>query len=150
MCNPDMQETNEITQSSPPPCVIDLHFTLVDLPGYGYAQAAKKEIAKWGELIDSYFAATQKLIHVFSLIDIRHEPSLLDKQMVQFLYRARLPFTLIATKSDKIKKSAQPAQIQILASSLGVGRDNIIACSAETGEGRGAVLKRLGDVLDIR
>jgi len=122
-------------------------FILVDLPGYGYAQAAKKEIERWGGLIEDYFAASQKLVHVFSLVDIRHEPSALDKQMIKFLYQSGIPFTVVATKSDKIKKSALQNNLQMLAAGLAIGRDNIIACSAETREGRDKVLARLGQVL---
>ena len=122
-------------------------FILVDLPGYGFAQAAKSEIARWGNLIDQYFASTQKLIHVFSLVDIRHAPSALDRQMVRFLFQYRVPFTLVATKADKLSKSVVQKHVQMLANELMVGRDDIIPCSAENGDGKARIFARLGSIL---
>ena len=123
-------------------------FVLVDLPGYGYAKAQKTKIAEWGKLIENYFNTTQKLNHVFALVDIRHPPSVLDKQMIQYLYHHAIPFTVIATKLDKIKKPQVSKHIQILATELGLGKDNIIACSAETKDGRDKVLNRIGELLE--
>jgi GTP-binding protein len=120
---------------------------LVDLPGYGYAEAGRAEIDKWGKLIEGYFAATQKLVHTFALVDIRHEPSKLDLVMIKFLYASGLPFTVIATKADKIKKSQMAKHLQMLASVLAIGKDNIIPCSTLDKIGREAVLARLGQVL---
>ena len=125
-------------------------FMLVDLPGYGYAKAQKQAIQRWGNLVDDYFSATQKLTHVFALVDIRHEPSVLDKQMILFLYQSGLPFTVVATKLDKIKKSDRQKHIQMLASSLALGKDNIIQISAETREGRDAVIARIAQVLTVQ
>jgi GTP-binding protein len=122
-------------------------FTLVDLPGYGYAAAARTKIDTWSRLIEDYFSLTKKLLHVFWLLDIRHEPTKLDKQMLKFLFANNFGFTVVATKPDKIKKSEIPKNVQMIASALGLGKDNIIPVSGETKEGKARVLKRLNELL---
>ncbi len=124
----------------------DLDFVLVDLPGYGYAKASKTDKAKWGQLIENYFNTSEKLSHVFALIDSRHDPTVLDLQMIKYLYAGGYAFTIIATKCDKIKKSQLPKHLNNLSSKLGVGVGNIIPCSAEDKRGRDKVEERLGNV----
>lgn len=124
-------------------------FMLVDLPGYGYAKAPKSEIDKWSKLTDGYFNNTAKLTHTLCLVDLRHEPSELDKQMVSYLYNKGFPFTIVATKADKLSRAQQNQMRQKLAAALKVGADNIILTSASSGQGREDLLKRLGEVLDL-
>lgn len=123
-------------------------FYLVDLPGYGYAKASKTEQEKWGKLIESYLASG-RVDHLFLLIDIRHDPTALDKQMLQYLMYYNIPYTLIATKSDKIVKSRRQAQANANAKLLGVPA-YAIPFSGETGEGKDALLLTLGAMLDER
>jgi len=125
-----------------------LPFALIDLPGYGYAKAAKTLKENWASLIDDYFATSEKIAHVLALVDIRHEPSELDKQMIKYLYAKGLGFTIIATKSDKIKKSQLAKHKQMLAASLGVGVANIIVTSILEGKGKVGVLARLAQVVE--
>ena len=124
-----------------------LNFTLIDLPGYGYAKAAKTQIERWGALTDEYFGATNKLKHVLALIDIRHPPSALDKQMINFLTHRGIGFTLISTKADKISASQMAKHIQMLATNLAVGKGNIIPTSTLKPRCRQDVLDRLWQVL---
>ena len=125
----------------------DGKFTLVDLPGYGYAKAPKTEIAKWGNLIEQYFAATTKLKHIFSLVDIRHEPSELDVKMIKFLMVQGIGFTVIATKADKISGPQLAKHVQVLATKLMIGKDNIITTSTLSGKGKDAAIQRLGQIV---
>ena len=120
-------------------------FYLVDLPGYGYAKASKAERETWGELMESYLKSG-RVNHLFLLIDIRHEPTELDRQMMQYLFYYQIPFTLIATKSDKISKSRRQMQANANAKLLGVPA-YAIPFSAETGEGKEALLLTLGCLL---
>ena len=69
---------------------VDGH-SLVDLPGYGYAKVSKSELNRWSELIEGYFNQDRDFALVVSLIDIRHDPSALDRNMVSFLIDAELP-----------------------------------------------------------
>jgi len=114
-------------------------FTLVDLPGYGYAKASASERVSWQSLAEGYFKASQTLRRVFVLVDIRvHSP--LDKQMLEYLYYFQKPFSILATKCDKIKKSRLPKAVIDMAAFLNVGRDDIIAVSHE-GMGKDKVLR---------
>jgi GTP-binding protein len=61
-------------------------FLLVDLPGYGYSIAGKTHHELWSDLIDNYFKTSKNIKKVFVLVDIRRDPSNLDKQMIQYLY----------------------------------------------------------------
>lgn len=60
---------------------------------------------KWALLIDDYLLNEEMLCHVLFLVDIRHEPTADDAEMYNFLVRRNLPFTVVATKSDKLPKS---------------------------------------------
>ena len=75
---------------------------LVDLPGYGYARVAKRDILEWYKLTDYYFSERSVLRTVFLLIDARREISLHDKSMINFLDEIGLSWTMILTKIDKI------------------------------------------------
>ena len=108
---------------------INRAFYFIDLPGYGFAQASKQEQASWQNLIGSYFENTTNLKRVFILVDIRHEPSEKDKQMLKYLYVYNLPFNIIATKADKISRGQINKQVGMIASSLGVGVADIIVTS---------------------
>ena len=79
-------------------------YDFVDLPGYGYAKVSKKELGRWSELIEGYFNQDRNFALVVSLIDIRHEPSALDRHMVGFLIEAGFPFAIALTKADKLSK----------------------------------------------
>ncbi len=79
-------------------------YDFVDLPGYGYAKVSKKELGRWSELIEGYFNQDRNFALVVSLIDIRHEPSVLDRHMVGFLIEAGFPFAIALTKADKLSK----------------------------------------------
>ncbi|PWM70239.1 MAG: ribosome biogenesis GTP-binding protein YsxC [Bacillota bacterium] len=122
-------------------------FVLADLPGYGFAQAGKAEKEKWGKLMERFFE--NGAAHVFSLFDIRHAPTKEDLQMVKYLYYYAIPFTAVATKSDKLGKSRVKPRIAELAAQLGVPAGNIVATSAETGKGRDDALARAEQAVKV-
>lgn len=115
-------------------------FLLADLPGYGYARVSKGEKQKWARLLDDFFAEGQTVSHVFALADIRHEPTADDRQMIAFLYYRLVPFTVVATKADKLSKGAAAKQISGIAAAYKCGIDNVIAASARTRQGLDKVL----------
>ena len=84
---------------------INDEFYLVDLPGYGYATAGVKVKQKWGKMIENYLHTSKMLQAVFLLVDIRHEPSNNDVMMFDWVLAAGFTPYIIATKSDKIKRS---------------------------------------------
>ena len=122
-------------------------FILADLPGYGFARVSKTEKAKWAALLDDFFADKQKIAHVFSLCDIRHDPTADDITMVNYLYQTVLPFTIIATKADKLSRSQTDKSLTNIAAIYKCGKGNIIATSAQTKQGLEAVLAEIENIL---
>jgi len=76
---------------------------LVDLPGYGYANASKTKKEIFQSFITTYFIKRKQLINAFLLIDIRHEPQKIDVNFMRWLGNNQIPFSIIFTKSDKLK-----------------------------------------------
>ena len=112
-------------------------FSLVDLPGYGYAKVSQSEKEKWGKLIENYLHKSPMLKAVFLLIDIRHEPSANDKIMYDWIVSNGFDPIIIATKLDKIKRSQIQKQLKLVRTGLGVKPGTvIIPFSAETKQGR--------------
>ncbi len=83
---------------------VDDRFQLVDLPGYGYAKVSKTEREAWRRLIESYLVERDQLRLLVSLIDIRHEPTKLDRELLDWLERVQLPYAVVLTKADKVKQ----------------------------------------------
>ncbi|MBQ9306671.1 MAG: YihA family ribosome biogenesis GTP-binding protein [Clostridia bacterium] len=122
-------------------------FHLVDLPGYGFAKVDKKEKARWGKMMQDYFEQSDELLHVFCLVDIRHEPTQDDIQMNQFLRQMGIPFTVIATKSDKISRGARQKQLAPICRALLVQPWQVICFSSEDGTGRDKLLEEMEKIL---
>lgn len=78
---------------------------LVDLPGYGYAQAGQKQREKLRTMIERYCLLRQPLVSMFVLIDSRHEPQPIDLQFMEWLGENEVPFAIVFTKADKLSKS---------------------------------------------
>lgn len=118
---------------------------LVDLPGYGFAKASKTEQKSWGELMDRYLKSG-RVKHLFMLIDIRHEPTQDDLTMFRYLIYYGIPYTLVATKADKIAESKRKTDACERAKQLGAP-PFAIPFSSETGEGKAELLSRIGQIL---
>lgn len=84
---------------------INNNWFLVDLPGYGYAKVSKSVKKTFQSFIKNYFLQREQLICTFVLIDCRHEPQKIDMEFMEFLGENEIPFSIIFTKSDKIKLS---------------------------------------------
>lgn len=109
---------------------------LVDLPGYGYANASEEIKAKWGRMIEKYLHTSKQLKQVFLLIDIRHAPSANDKLMYDWIVSSGFSPVIIATKLDKLKRSQVAKNVKVLREGLGLGKDDIvIPFSAQTKQG---------------
>lgn len=110
---------------------------LVDLPGYGYANANVEIKAKWGKMIERYLHTSSKLKAVFLLIDIRHQPSDNDCLMYDWMVEQGFAPIIIATKMDKISRGAVPKHLKMIENTLNVEPGTImIPFSAETKQGR--------------
>jgi len=109
---------------------------LVDLPGYGFANTSVEVKARWGKMIEKYLQTSSQLKTVFLLVDIRHEPSANDRQMLDWIRFNNLPVVIIATKKDKLKRSQIPKALKTIRTGLGLTTAvKIIPFSAETREG---------------
>lgn len=120
-------------------------FVLADLPGYGFARVSQGEKQRWAQLLDDFFAAGN-VEHVFALADIRHDPTADDKTMIGFLYATQTPFTIVATKADKLSRMRVREAVRRIAACFKTGEGNVIATSAETRQGREEVLSVLEGV----
>ncbi len=109
---------------------------LVDLPGYGYANASEEVKAKWGRMIERYLQKSQQLKQVFLLIDIRHAPSANDKLMYDWILHNGYRPVIIATKLDKLKRSQVAKSVKIVREGLNLEKEDIlIPFSAQTKQG---------------
>ena len=122
-------------------------FHLVDLPGYGFAKVDKKEKQRWGTMMQDYFTQSEALKHVLCLVDIRHEPTADDMTMNRFLRETGIPFTVIATKADKISRGARSKNLAPICRALLVQPWEIICFSGEDGTGRDELLNLLEGIL---
>jgi len=84
---------------------VDSAWHLVDLPGYGYAKISKKMRLKWEKMIERYLITRPQLQVVFVLLDSRHDLQKIDLEFINWLGERRVPFVLVYTKTDKLKKS---------------------------------------------
>jgi GTP-binding protein len=116
--------------------LVNDRFVLVDLPGYGYARISKERRAEWKPLIEGYLRSSKELRGIVQLLDVRHDPTDDDRQMLAFLASVGVPTMFALTKIDKLTANQRKARIAALLDSLEVSEDQVIPFSAVTGEGR--------------
>ena len=92
--------------------LINTDWYLVDLPGYGYAQASKTERKKYEQMIRTYLSTRENLICTYVLIDARIPPQKIDLEFIDWLGLSEIPFELVFTKADKSKKTNFMENIQ--------------------------------------
>jgi GTP-binding protein len=121
--------------------LIDERLYLVDLPGYGYAKVSREERARWGRLIEAWFADTTLMTLGVMLVDARHKPTADDCTMGEWFKQSGRPFVVVANKLDKLKKSEiQPNMARIRETLELPSAVEILPFSAEKGEGRQELL----------
>ncbi|MCL7465156.1 ribosome biogenesis GTP-binding protein YihA/YsxC [Phaeovulum sp. NW3] len=111
---------------------------LVDLPGYGYAQAPVAIVAKWQQLLKSYLAGRVTLRRAFVLIDTRHGIKAVDEEILTLLDRSAVTFQVVMTKSDKVNRAEREQAIAQVKAALGkhpAAYPEIVVTSSEKGEG---------------
>ncbi len=125
----------------------ELYF--VDLPGYGYATANEAVKAQWGKMIERYLHTSRQLRAVFLLVDIRHEPSDNDRMMYDWICRQGFFPIIIATKSDKIKRSQLQKHVQMVKTGLRARSDAaVLPYSALSKQGREEIYAVLDQYLE--
>lgn len=124
----------------------ELYF--VDLPGYGYASVSKEVKAKWGKMIENYLHKSPMLKAVFLLIDIRHEPSVNDVNMYEWILANGFEPIIIATKLDKIKRNQIQKNLKIIRTGLNVVEGTkIFPFSAQTKQGKDEILNFIENII---
>jgi len=127
--------------------LINEAFHLVDLPGYGFAKVDKKEKERWGAMMDGYFQQSTLLAHVLLLVDIRHEPTQDDIAMAQYFRQMDIPFTVVATKADKISRGARMKYLAPICRAMLVQPWEVIPSSSEDKTGCDRLLELMDAVL---
>lgn len=117
----------------------DAHFTLVDFPGYGFAEGPSKDREAWRGLIESYLAGRRQLRAVAVLVDSRHEPSGEDRGLFDWLNSIQKNAICVATKADKLSGNERAKNLAMLKRELKLNHEPI-AFSSLSGLGRDAVL----------
>jgi GTP-binding protein len=115
---------------------------LVDMPGYGFAEAPKATVAAWTKLIRAYLSGRASLRRVFLLVDARHGLKPTDEPLMQELDRAGVSYQIVLTKADKVK----PAELEAVAAATGeairrraAAHPVVLATSSEKGDGLDAL-----------
>lgn len=122
-------------------------FVFVDLPGYGYARISKERRAEWKPLIESYLQSSPQLRGIVHLLDVRHDPTDDDHQMLDFLGDLGVPTIVVLTKIDKLTNKERARRIPELSAGLGLDAEQVMPFSAETGEGRDELAEAIDALL---
>ncbi len=143
------------TSSMPGKTMLINHFKindelyLIDLPGYGYAKRSKKEQDKLVEMIRGYVLQREQMVNLFVLIDSRHEPQRIDLEFIEWLGENGIPFSIVFTKADKQSHSKTMTNVQTFIKKLEEQWEELppyFVTSAETGEGRDALLSYIEEI----
>ncbi len=111
---------------------------MVDLPGYGYAEAPVAIVAKWQALLRAYLAGRQTLRRAFVLIDTRHGVKAVDEEILTLMDRSALAFQVVMTKADKVSRAERDATIEQVRGALAkhpAAYPELVVTSAEKGDG---------------
>jgi len=125
-------------------------WTLVDLPGYGYAKMARTERDRFQQMIAGYLCGRANLACVFVLIDSRHEPQSIDVDFVAWLLGERVPFALVFSKADKVSPSRVRANLELFQAKIAGWCEElprVFTTSAKTRSGRAELLGFITETL---
>ena len=107
----------------------------VDLPGYGFAKVPLAVKRKWGQMIENYLLNRTDLKLVVILVDVRHNIQEMDIQMVDVVRHYNIPFVIVATKADKLKRNALNKQVKKLKEGFGAKGSEFKVFSSLSGQG---------------
>ena len=123
--------------------LIDGRLYLIDLPGYGYAKVSQSERARWGKLMEDFFAAGLFRLGVM-IVDARHKPTADDVTMAAWFRSTGCPLIVVANKLDKLKKSEIEPNLACIRETLSLPDEVLlIPFSAEKGQGREALFAEI-------
>jgi GTP-binding protein len=116
--------------------LVNDRLSLVDLPGYGYAKVPASVRRKWGPMIETYLKGRQSLKAVVLILDLRRTPGIEEKNFIDWLNLYRRTPILVLTKSDKLSKTKQKIQQNIIGETLGLDVSELILFSSKTRQGK--------------
>ena len=126
--------------------LINEAFYFADLPGYGYARVSKTMRADWGKMAEEYLAESRELALCVQLVDARHEPTTLDKQLNEWLVHYEKPHVVAATKADKLSSNELRKALKVIQQTYsGTG---VIPYSSNTGSGREALWAEINSAVE--
>ena len=123
-------------------------FILVDLPGYGFSASSKEIKSSWGTIIEDYLKNSKNLACVLVLLDIRRKPNEDDLIMLNYLNFYNIPYTIVATKCDKLSKAEVGRQKQLIATETKQGIGNIYLVSTLKRTGEEELMNRINQFLN--
>lgn len=124
--------------------LVNQNWYLVDLPGYGYAKVPKAQKIKFEKMISDYILQRENLVCVFVLVDIRHNPQQIDLEFMEWLGMSSIPFTIVFTKLDKLKRGEIEPKLKKYRSKMLESWDELpiqVLTSAEKKDGKDALLE---------
>ena len=129
--------------------LIDNTAYFTDLPGYGYAKVAKSEKERWSGLIEGYLGSDRDIRLVFMLVDMRHAPTKDDVHMINYLIDTEMPFVLVLTKADKLKKTERMNRMEAFKDEIPCFEEmHVVPFSSMTFEGVEELRQIVEDIAD--
>ncbi len=129
--------------------IINDQWYLVDLPGYGYARRSKEGREKLREIIEDYILEREELVNLFVLVDVRHEPQLIDLEFMEWLGENGVPFSVVFTKADKLSALRLQTNVEDYKNKLKESWEElppIFVTSSEKKQGREELLNYIGKI----
>ena len=129
--------------------IINDQWYLVDLPGYGFARRSKEAREKLREIIEDYILERTELVNLFVLVDVRHEPQLIDLEFMEWLGENEVPFSIVFTKADKLSALRLQTNVEVYNDKLKEMWEElppIFITSSEKKQGREELVDYIGKI----
>ncbi|HTZ40779.1 MAG TPA: ribosome biogenesis GTP-binding protein YihA/YsxC [Syntrophales bacterium] len=128
--------------------IVNDKLSFVDLPGYGYAKVSRAEQETWGPMVETYLRERANLHLVISILDIRHDPTQQDLDLMEWLRHYGRNRLIVLTKSDKISRGEAMRRRKQIMTRLGLGEgEMLVLFSAQTGEGKADLWREIDRML---
>jgi GTP-binding protein len=125
--------------------------SLVDLPGYGFAKVSRSERETWGPMIEAYLRDRVNLRLVVTILDIRHDPTQQDQDLLEWLHHYGRSCLVVLTKADKLSRGQALQRRRLISAFLGLSADEPpVLFSAQTGEGKGDIWKAILQIIRLQ
>ncbi len=127
---------------------VDNTFTLVDVPGYGFANASQKLLIQFGEMMEDYFSSDRPIKGVIVLLDARHKPTNDDLVMLDFARDNHFPVLCVVTKVDKCGYNELQKNLKKISETINVNISDLILFSSKTKKGRDQLIEKIENLLN--